>query len=228
MAPKSKSNRRSANNKSGKPRAAISAYNLFFQTERQRILKSMSDASGNKRPNFKHLAKYVSAKWRDMDASEKVEYVQRAFEDKKRYARELVEWHRKEEQQEQQQHEEEPQQDNETIVPTSAEESEQREVHEPLPLFPDSPSPVLQSSPWTSSFTVPHQVVSPESSQASIVSRFSAHEQFQMSLTPLFGGDNHNTTPMVVVGSLDWVARELGQDGVTFLLRTLGGQQPCS
>ena len=203
--------KRNNNNKTNKkPRSPISAYNIFYQTERQRLL----DSAEGKRPNFRDLAKYVSADWKKMNASDKVEYVQRAYDDKKRYARELVEWHRQ-----QAFHKEEETCDKateETKAKTEEPTMSKADTHQPIPFNPNmteeetrsySPEPFHATTPdWMSSSSEMHhfyQALTGYAAQTPCV--------VPPSPTPAFES-------VETFGSLHWVANELGRDGVRLLV----------
>jgi len=77
----------------GRPLRPLSAYNIFFQMERGRIMQEQSD------PNAKHvvkgfgtLASTVAAKWKEIDTSLKLDLETMAHLDKMRYDREKEEW----------------------------------------------------------------------------------------------------------------------------------------
>ena len=74
----------------GMPKRPLSAYNLFFAEERQRLLES----NGSKRPRlgFSGLARKVAAKWKELDEASKAPYVATAEKEKERYNREVAEW----------------------------------------------------------------------------------------------------------------------------------------
>jgi hypothetical protein len=101
----------------GHPSRPLSAYNLFFKDERQRILDSLpSNSSSNKesqeevkdprdeitwpgkrrRPHgkigFENLAKEIGARWKTIDDRTKEHYKKLALEDLQRYSREMQEY----------------------------------------------------------------------------------------------------------------------------------------
>mmetsp|Transcript_5432 Transcript_5432/g.11098 ORF Transcript_5432/g.11098 Transcript_5432/m.11098 type:complete len:196 (+) Transcript_5432:140-727(+) len=175
-----------------KPRKPISAYNIFFQAERQRLL-GMAEG---KKPDFRNLAKYVSAKWKRMTYPDKVEYVQKAIQDKKRYACELLEWHRLSEEGEL------------CISNTIWEQTEAEKIvvaddpHQPLPFDPCGTEEWTPSSP--SSVGTPHDQVSSHHVFAS-----GPYQAQMIPSSPIQSLDCVDT-----FGSLHWVANQLGRDGV--------------
>lgn len=92
----------------GKPRRALTAYNLFFAMERKRILaeqkspiihKSMRNKyriGKHANVGFANLARIVGEKWRKVDAQLKMELERQAKIDKERYNNEMKEWNLKE------------------------------------------------------------------------------------------------------------------------------------
>jgi HMG-box domain len=102
-----------------KPKRALSAYNLFFQAERQRLLEEHEAATetghcrqrhrqrgrpkhspppplteGRKKLGFEDLAKVIAQRWKDLDqdSSEMKTYVHLAAVEKKRYQAEKQVW----------------------------------------------------------------------------------------------------------------------------------------
>jgi hypothetical protein len=100
------------------PKRCVSAYNLFFQVERQRLINKTDKGPYTraevdaikidkatrvekaKRPHrkmhgmisFTDLAKNIAQKWKDLNTAEKRLFEERAEEEKKKYAVELEEW----------------------------------------------------------------------------------------------------------------------------------------
>lgn len=80
-----------------KPKRPLTAYNYFFQSERQKLLfsKGIHDPTTVKRHgkiSFADLAREVSVKWKMADPETKSSYVALACRDKMRYLREMKEW----------------------------------------------------------------------------------------------------------------------------------------
>lgn len=85
-----------------KPKRPLSAYNLFFQHERNRIVgESPAGADGNKRKHrkshgkigFESLAKTIANKWKTLDKASKRPFEQQAKREKAIYAQKLQAWH---------------------------------------------------------------------------------------------------------------------------------------
>ena len=85
-----------------KPKRPLSAYNLFFQHERNRIVgDSPAGADGNKRKHrkshgkigFESLAKTIADKWKTLDKASKRPFEQQAKREKAIYAKKLQAWH---------------------------------------------------------------------------------------------------------------------------------------
>ena len=81
-----------------KPRRALSAYNYFFQHERNLILASLPNPEDYKRRRshgkigFAELARKIAAEWKVIDAQSKKRFQALAAQDKVRFQRELEEW----------------------------------------------------------------------------------------------------------------------------------------
>lgn len=95
-----------------KPKRPLSAYNLFFREERERILDEIPDElavpsqalrvrrrKGKKPPHgkidFESLVKTVGKRWKELDHATAAVYRQKAAEDLERYRREKVEYIKK-------------------------------------------------------------------------------------------------------------------------------------
>ena len=83
---------------SGKPKRCLTAYNIFFQQERQRLLKSLPARAGVKskkahgKIGFAELGRAISRSWKSVTVEQKAYYRKLAAQDKKRYQREMEEW----------------------------------------------------------------------------------------------------------------------------------------
>ncbi len=83
-----------------KPKRALSAYNMFFQSERKRILNSLpkttkAPAGMNKRGRrFTDMTRVLAATWKKISKEERMEYDYRAAMDGERYEREMEQWKR--------------------------------------------------------------------------------------------------------------------------------------
>jgi hypothetical protein len=88
-----------------KPKRPLSAYNIFFKEERQRILQSIPDEQAvpstdkrkrKKTPHgkigFQDLARMIGKRWNELNNEELEYYRGRAFEDSERYKCELAEY----------------------------------------------------------------------------------------------------------------------------------------
>mmetsp|Transcript_19307 Transcript_19307/g.41532 ORF Transcript_19307/g.41532 Transcript_19307/m.41532 type:complete len:228 (+) Transcript_19307:126-809(+) len=82
-----------------KPKRSLSAYNLFFQSERKNLLKSLPPRQGKKKPRNSHgkmgfaeMARCVSAKWKKLTPEEKKPFQELAAMDTKRYQSEMTLW----------------------------------------------------------------------------------------------------------------------------------------
>uniref|UniRef100_A0A7S3KVP0 HMG box domain-containing protein n=1 Tax=Amphora coffeiformis TaxID=265554 RepID=A0A7S3KVP0_9STRA len=83
---------------SGKPKRCLTAYNIFFQQERQRLLKTLPARAGVKskkahgKIGFAELGRAISRSWKSVTVEQKAYYRKLAAQDKKRYQREMEEW----------------------------------------------------------------------------------------------------------------------------------------
>jgi len=67
------------------PKRPLSAYNLFFQEERGKLLSQ-------ERLGFAALARNISQKWKKLEASDRTKYDEEAAIEKRRYKLELQKW----------------------------------------------------------------------------------------------------------------------------------------
>ena len=87
------SNRRKKKPK-GMPKRPLSAYNLYFQSERAKILEAAENGEGGK-IGFEGLGKIIGSKWRVLPASERKQYDKLADKDSTRYRKEMKEYNQK-------------------------------------------------------------------------------------------------------------------------------------
>jgi hypothetical protein len=93
-----------------KPKRPLSAYNIFFKEERQRLLQQLSandDAPDDKakrqkkvphgKIGFENLAKEIGKRWPELDGIQSQYYKDKAAEDMKRYKEEMDAFQAKEE-----------------------------------------------------------------------------------------------------------------------------------
>lgn len=83
-----------------KPKRPLTAYNIFFQRERAKILQDIPDPERKPRMShgkigFTELARTISKKWKGLDKEAREELLQAAAEDKQRYLREMEVWRSK-------------------------------------------------------------------------------------------------------------------------------------
>lgn len=69
-----------------KPKRALTAYNIFFRDQRQKIL-----ANGNS-GGFARLAQTIAARWKLITKEDYANYLEKARDDKVRYEREMENW----------------------------------------------------------------------------------------------------------------------------------------
>jgi len=80
-----------------KPKRALSAYNLFFQSERAKILSSTSQPSYKPRRShgkigFAALARIVAGKWKKLTPRDRAKFEAEAALEKERYEEEIETW----------------------------------------------------------------------------------------------------------------------------------------
>lgn len=104
-----------------KPKRPLSAYNYFFKSERQRILKyllrnpedTFDEAvvdeeeekrlwTGTKKVSFEEMGKLIGRRWKSMGAEEMEKYTTLAASDAERYKKELKVWNDKKEEEKKQ------------------------------------------------------------------------------------------------------------------------------
>jgi len=83
----------------GMPKRPLSAYNLFFQSERERIIDSRNSGANNNNGGktscgigFANLAKNVASKWKTLDSETKAVFQAQAGLEKERYKKEIEIW----------------------------------------------------------------------------------------------------------------------------------------
>lgn len=82
-----------------RPKRPLSAYNLFFQSERQKLLDQLPVRARGKPRNshgklgFKQMATIIGARWRAIDCVSKEYFIKLAIEHKERYLQRINEWH---------------------------------------------------------------------------------------------------------------------------------------
>jgi HMG-box domain len=81
-----------------RPKKALSAYNLFFASERKKLLQETPVRPTGKprgshgKVGFSEMAKIIGTKWKDLDPQDKLYYEGQAAKDKWRYNVEMGEW----------------------------------------------------------------------------------------------------------------------------------------
>lgn len=73
------------------PKRPLSAYNIFFADERQRLLRS-GDLGNANTVGFAGLARTVASRWKNVDAETKKKYQTKSEEERQRYLREVKHW----------------------------------------------------------------------------------------------------------------------------------------
>ena len=84
-----KSSRRKKKPK-GMPKRPLSAYNLFFQSQRVKILDEVADGDEKKRVSFELLGKTIGKKWKALSMRDRKIYVKLAETDNIRYRKEMA------------------------------------------------------------------------------------------------------------------------------------------
>jgi hypothetical protein len=84
---------KSAKHEGGRPLRPLSAYDIFFQMERNRITKEQANPDANRASvGSDNLATTISARWKKVDGALKIELDAMANLDEDRYDRENEEW----------------------------------------------------------------------------------------------------------------------------------------
>ena len=76
----------------GKPNRPLSAYNLFFQAERLKILAEQKDLPENEKVAFRNMGSLIGARWKKLPEESKAVLQQQADKEKKLYFFELEAW----------------------------------------------------------------------------------------------------------------------------------------
>ena len=74
------------------PKRPLSAYNLYFQAERTKIIANQQQENGP-RIGFEGLGKIIGKQWRDLSSADKKEYEKLAEKDSERYRKEMDAYH---------------------------------------------------------------------------------------------------------------------------------------
>jgi len=74
------------------PKRPLSAYNLYFQAERTKIIANQQAMNGP-RIGFEGLGKVIGKQWRGLTCADKKEYEKLAEEDSERYRKEMNKYH---------------------------------------------------------------------------------------------------------------------------------------
>lgn len=69
----------------------LSAYNFFFQQQREKILEQVRLGLRAK-PAFADMSKWIAAQWKETGDSERVAFEEMAAKDKRRYGFQIIEW----------------------------------------------------------------------------------------------------------------------------------------
>jgi len=76
----------------GMPKRPLSAYNLYFQAERTKIIANQQEGNGP-RIGFEGLGKIIGKQWRDLSSADKKDYEKLAEKDSERYRKEMDAYH---------------------------------------------------------------------------------------------------------------------------------------
>mmetsp|Transcript_49001 Transcript_49001/g.118688 ORF Transcript_49001/g.118688 Transcript_49001/m.118688 type:complete len:878 (+) Transcript_49001:228-2861(+) len=78
----------------GMPKRPLSAYNLYFRAEREKILAVQNEVGyTGQRIGFEGLGKIIGKQWRDLIPDDKKEYEELAEKDSERYRKEMEDYH---------------------------------------------------------------------------------------------------------------------------------------
>lgn len=70
----------------GKPKRPLSAYNIFFKCEREKLVQA------KKKVGFSNMAKVIAAKWKELDTEDRKEYAAGAEVEQKKYRSAVKHW----------------------------------------------------------------------------------------------------------------------------------------
>jgi len=76
----------------GMPKRPLSAYNLYFQAERTKIISNQQEGEGP-RIGFEGLGKIIGKQWRELSSADKKDYEKLAEKDSLRYRKEMDAYH---------------------------------------------------------------------------------------------------------------------------------------
>ena len=110
-----------------KPSRPLSAYNLFFHDERQRIQEEVLTTTG-KKAQFTEVSKLVGSRWRSLSTQDKKYYQALAAKEKRRFALAILNW----------------QIQQESITPEN-----QETLQGPMPSVPEATTPSALSTAHT-------------------------------------------------------------------------------
>lgn len=75
----------------GKPKRALSAYNIYFTTERKKLTVAQAK-EGSPKLSFREIACKIAGMWKKISQEEKMEYEYLAAQDTDRYENEMAQW----------------------------------------------------------------------------------------------------------------------------------------
>jgi len=106
-------------NMTEKPKRPMTAYNFFFQAQRQMLLQHLPGRAGGRKPRNSHgklgfaeMARFISAQWKQTTMEQRAPLQQLAAQDKQRYQREMAHWKQQQREREQEREREQKQTQN--------------------------------------------------------------------------------------------------------------------